>query len=239
MWLVFVIISMFISGFLEIIEKKGSNKQPLQFWAIAILLYGLSNVILGIILSPNIMNNFDINIFWLTFPISFLSTIGYYFSIKALNNAPISKVAPILRSKIILVLILSSIFINDKLSILQVILIFLLLILIILLNKDKKVTTKSKKGMIYAFGYLISNGSATFINKIVIDMVPNPISITFYTGLTSILSIVIVLLLINKLELLDIKNFKSKKQVICMESLEAITMLPSLGINSLLIILGL
>ena len=50
-------------------------------------------------------------------------------------------------------------------------------------------------------------------------------SITFYSGITSIFSIVLILLLINKLYLLDLKKFKSKKEVLIMESLEVISMI--------------
>lgn len=108
---------MLIAGFLDIIEKKGAQNQPLRFWANAILVYGIFNSILGIILMPNVILQFNIKTFLLTFPISLLSTICYYCSVKAFKYCSVSIVAPILRAKIIWLLILSSIFINDKLNI--------------------------------------------------------------------------------------------------------------------------
>lgn len=210
MWLIFVLINMIIAGFLDIIEKKGSNRQPLYFWAQAVLLYGILNLFLGFILSPSVITNFDVKTLLLTFPISFFSTLGYYCSVNAFKYSTISQIAPILRSKIILILILSSIFLNDKLSNIQLVLIFMLLILNILLNK-KDNAKSSKKGTLFALGYMFSNGTATFINKIVLNLVPDAINITFYTGITTIISIIFMLILINKFELLNIKKFKDKK----------------------------
>ena len=54
---------------------------------------------------------------------------------------------------------------------------------------------------------------------------PDSVSITFYTGLTTIFSIVIMVLIINKLDLLNVKKFKNKKYAIYMEVLEVIAML--------------
>lgn len=85
MWLLFVFLNMIISGFLDIIEKKGSKDQPLHFWAQAVLLYGILSVILGIVLLPDVLNNFNFKTLLLTFPISFLSTLGYYCSVKLLS----------------------------------------------------------------------------------------------------------------------------------------------------------
>ena len=224
MWLLFVTLNMLISGFLDIIEKKGSKDQPLHFWAQAVMIYGIFSVIFGIILQPNVLTSFDIKTLMLTFPISFLSTLGYYCSVKAFKYSSISKIAPILRSKIILVLILSAIFIDDKLSIIQLILIFILLVLNILLNKDNS-SKRSKKGILFALGFMVSNGVATFLNKVVLDIMPDAISITFYTGLTTIMSIFLMILLINKIELLNIKEFKNKKYALWMETLEVVAML--------------
>lgn len=77
----------------------------------------------------------------------------------------------------------------------------------------------------FAIGYMLANGTATFINKIVINLIPEPVSITFYTGLTAILSILIILSLTNNFDLLNINKLKNKEQVLAMESLEVIAML--------------
>lgn len=223
MWLLFVFLNMVISGFLDIIEKKGSNNQPLYFWAQAVFLYGILNVVLGIIFMPSVLINFDFKTMFLNLPIAFLSTFGYYCTVMAFKYCSISKIAPILRSKIIVVLILSALFIDDRLTIVQLVLIFLLLIFNILLNKSND-SKKSIKGVLFAFGYMFANGIATFLNKIVLDLVPNPISVTFYNGLTTVLSIILILLIFRKTEFLNVKNFKNKNYVLLMEILEVISM---------------
>ena len=225
MWLIFTIINMIIIGVIGIIKKKNSNDQALQFWAIAVFLYGLFNVILGIIFYPEVVFSFDIKTFLYTLSISLFATLGYYCSIKSLQNSDISKVFPIMKSKTILVLILSSIFLKDEtLSIIQIILIFVILILNILLN-SKKSDNKTFNGILYAIGFLIFNGTSTFIEKVVMNIISNPVSITFYVGLTSLLSIFMILLIFGKFEYLNFKKFNNKKQIIILELLEVVGML--------------
>lgn len=224
MWLLYVFIIIILSGVLDIIEKSASEKDDLKFWAFGCLTFGIFETILGLIfLDKDFIFSFK-NLF-LVLPVSLLSSIGYYFSVMAFKNGNVSKVSVVMRSKIIWVLILSSIFLpSERLKFSQIILVFIILLLNILLTYDKKGREKSL-GTIYAFGYLFSNGSATFINKVVTDKISDTMSITFYSGITSIFSIVLILLLINKLYLLDLKKFKSKKEVLIMESLEVISMI--------------
>lgn len=224
MYLIYVLIIILISGTLDIIEKKASEKDELRFWAFGCLTFGIFETLLGIFLL-NSNFSFSIKDLFLVLPISLLSTIGYYFSVLALKNGNISKVSVIMRLKIIWVLILSSIFLpSERLKFLQIILVFIILLLNILLNYKKGRKGKDL-GIIYAFGYLFSNGSATFINKSVTLKIENTMAITFYSGITSIFSIILILLLINKMDLLNLKKFKSKKEVFIMESLEVISMI--------------
>lgn len=223
MYLVYVLIIILISGILDIIEKKASLKDELRFWAFGCLTFGFFEVILGLFFLNNDFT-FSFKDLFLTFPVSLLSTIGYYFSVLALRNGNISKVSVVMRSKIIWVLILSSIFLpSERLSIFQIILVFMILLLNILLNyKDSK--SNNNLGLIYAFGFLFANGSATFVNKLVTLKIENTMAITFYSGITSIFSILLILLILNKFDLLNFKKFKSKKEVIIMETFETISM---------------
>lgn len=221
-WLLCMVIVMLIGGMLDIIEKKGSNKQPLSFWAIAILTYGSLNVITSLFLGYNLLEAFNLTYFFLLLPISCLSTLGYYCTIKAFYNADLSLVSPILRSKIIWVLILSSVFLNEYLSLIQIILIFIILMLIIVLTNTKG-KHKFNIGAVYALGYLFANGTANFLDKIVVNIVTDTTTITFYSGLSTVISLLLILLFSSQLNLLNLKEFKNKKTVILMESLEVIS----------------
>ena len=129
MYLIYVLIIILISGTLDIIEKKASEKDELRFWAFGCLTFGIFETLLGIFLL-NSNFSFSIKDLFLVLPISLLSTIGYYFSVLALKNGNISKVSVIMRLKIIWVLILSSIFLpSERLKILQIILVFIILLL--------------------------------------------------------------------------------------------------------------
>lgn len=221
-WLFCMCVVMFIGGILDIIEKKGSNNQPLRFWAIAIFTYGSFNIVASLLLGYNPINNFNISYYFLLLPISILCTTGYYCTIKAFYNADISLVSPILRSKVIWVLILASIFLNEYLTIVQIILIFMILFLIITLTNTKG-KHKFNIGVMFAFGYLFANGTANFLDKVVVNIIEDTATITFYSGISTVTSIILILFFTNKLDLLNLKKFKSKKTVLLMEILEVIS----------------
>ena len=185
MWLVFCIIVIFIDSIVQILDKYLSEKDTLRFCVLSYLIYAIFNIFLGFFLSPNSLFNFSsINFFYL-FPVSLFSVFGFYCAVQSYKHTNISVSAPIFNSKIIWILILSTIFLNDRLKVIQILLILIILFLNIALNVKKDKTKTTTKGVLYALGFLILNGTAVFLNKIVIVRIGNPLDVTFYAGITS------------------------------------------------------
>lgn len=78
MYLIYVLIIILISGTLDIVEKKASEKDELRFWAFGCLTFGIFETLLGIFLL-NSNFSFSIKDLFLVLPISLLSTIGIIF----------------------------------------------------------------------------------------------------------------------------------------------------------------
>lgn len=222
MWLVLCSISTILLGFVDIIKKKSSNDQPYRFIIIGLTLYNLFNLIIAIIYNTSYISNFNILNCVRVLPFSILTSLAYYCSVKAFANGDISRISPILKSRTVFILLLSAIFLKETLSVYQVIFIFLILLLNILLTKQKeyKEGNNNIKGILYAVGYLIFNGTAAFLNKIYVMNFSSPLEVSFYTGLVELVLILVLLTSIKKIDYLNIKKFKNYKFCILMEVLE-------------------
>ncbi len=227
MWLVLCIIATILSGFIDIIEKKGSKDQPLRYIVWALIVYDIYNLIVVLFYDISYINNFNILNCLKVLPFCLFTSMGYYCSVHAFANGDISRVSPIMKSKAILVLILSVVLLKEKLSFLQVILIFAILILNILLTNQKvdKRRKNNKKGILYAIAFMIFNGFASFLNKVYVIDFSSPIEISFYTGIVEIILILLILTFTKKLNYLNIKKFKNIKVVAIVEILETIIIL--------------
>lgn len=224
MWLVLCLIATILSGFIEIIEKKGSKEQPIRYIIWGLLFYNIYNLIVALCYDVSYINKFNLLNCLKIFPFCLFTSIGYYCSVNALANGDVSRVAPIMKSKTILVLVLSVLLLNETISLFQVLLIFIILILNILLTNQKvdKRRKNNAKGILFAVGFLIFNGLGAFLNKVYVMTFSNPIEISFYTGIVEIIFILLVLTFTKKLDYLNIKKFKNIKIVLGIEVLESI-----------------
>lgn len=227
MWLIFCILCTILCGFVDVIEKKNSKEQPIRFIILGLCLYNILNIIVSLIAKPTIILDFNIINCLKVLPFCIFSSIGYFCAVYAFANGDISRISPILKSKTIFVLILSTIFLKEHLSIIQIFIIFLILILNILLTRQKvdKRRKNNIKGILFALGFLVSNGLATFLNKIYVLDFSSPIDISFYTGLVEIILILILLITTEKLDYLNIKKFKKFKMLLLMEIIEVAAIL--------------
>lgn len=224
MWLILCLIATILSGFIDIIEKKGSKEQPIRYIIWGLLFYNIYNLIISLCYDFTYINNFSLLNCLKVLPFCFFNSIGYYCSVNAFANGDISRISPIMKSKSIFILILSVLLLKETISFAQVFLIFLILILSILLTNQKvdKRRKNNIKGILFAVAFLIFNGLAAFLNKVYVMDFSNPIEISFYTGLVEIILIILVLIITKKINYLNIKKFKNIKIILGVEILETI-----------------
>lgn len=126
---------------------------------------------------------------------------------KALDLGTVSKVTPIDKTSIILTLILSSVFLHEKITIIKVLSIIFILTGTLLTIKREDKDSKDNKWILYAFLTAIFTSTTTVISKIGIE--------NTNTCLTTFLRTIIVLILLTIINLFknkfkDIKNLNKR-----------------------------
>lgn len=126
---------------------------------------------------------------------------------KALDLGTVSKVTPIDKTSIILTLILSSVFLHEKITIIKVLSIIFILTGTLLTIKREDKDSKDNKWILYAFLTAIFTSTTTVISKIGIE--------NTNTCLTTFLRTIIVLILLTIINLFknkfkDIKNLDKR-----------------------------
>ncbi len=214
MWLILCIASTIIAGLISIFTKKCTNKNENMkgINILSILIYHVFFLCVILISEPKIFLQFNFADLVKILPLAITQTVGavsYYMSIK---NSLVSTTAPITRAKAVVPLILGLVIINENLSIMQILLSVGLIALTILVSKSNKVeTSSSKKGIIYAYGFVLFSGVSNFLNKVYINIYHDPLVIAFYFAITIIFSVLIYTIFTGQFSLLDVRRINAKR----------------------------
>lgn len=185
MWVFLCLLSAITSGFASIIMKKCSKNNNAK----SIALIGLfSSNILYIIVSilfTDVLTNFNITSFLQIAPLTICQMIGYICGILSVKYASVSTVIPIRKCNTIVTLILGILILHESIPILKLIISLILIILTILIVKEDKITNDkdSKKGILFAWLFVLFNGVSSMLNKFYINIFINPLVVTFYYSL--------------------------------------------------------
>lgn len=185
MWVFLCLLSAITSGFASIIMKKCSKNNNAK----SIALIGLfSSNILYIIVSilfTDVLTNFNITSFLQIAPLTICQMIGYICGILSVKYASVSTVIPIRKCNTIVTLILGILILHESIPILKLIISLILIILTILIVKEDKITNDkdSKKGILFAWLFVLFNGVSSMLNKLYINVFVNPLIVTFYYSL--------------------------------------------------------
>ena len=111
--------------------------------------------------------------------------IGYICGILSVKYASVSTVIPIRKCNTIVTLILGILILHESIPILKLIISLILIILTILIVKEDKITNDkdSKKGILFAWLFVLFNGVSSMLNKLYINVFINPLIVTFYYSL--------------------------------------------------------
>ena len=115
--------------------------------------------------------------------------IGYIRGILSVKYASVSTVIPIRKCNTIVTLILGILILHESIPILKLIISIILIILTILIVKEDKIRNDkdSKKGIAFAWLFVLFNGVASMLNKYYISIFINPLIMTFYYSLFGII----------------------------------------------------
>lgn len=189
MWIFLCILSAITAGFASLIMKKCSEKNNAK----SIALIGMfTSHILYIIVSitfTDVLKDFNINTLLYIAPLTLCQMIGYICGILSIKYASVSTVIPIRKCNTIVTMILGILILNESIPILKIIISLILIVLTIAIVKEDKISNDNngKKGILFAWLFVLFNGTSSMLNKFYINLFVNPLIVTFYYSMFGII----------------------------------------------------
>lgn len=208
MWIFLCLLSAVTSGLASIIMKKCSkNNNPKSIALIGLATSNILYIIVSILFT-DVLTNFSIKNFLQIAPLTMCQMIGYICGILSVKYASVSTVIPIRKCNTIVTLVLGILILNESIPILKLILSLILVILTILIVKEDKITEDkdSKKGIIFAWLFVLFNGVSSMLNKYYISTFVNPLVVTFYYSLFGLSIVVLYCFFTKSWKCYNLKN---------------------------------
>ena len=230
MWLPLVLIATIVTGITLVFAKQSSKLNGAYrttiFW---FFWHCLMMVIFIAIIRPEFILEFNIKDAINMLPLIIIQTLAFVFAIKALEYAKVSLVTPIQRVSVIVTIMIGVFFLNDQVTIVQLIISALLLGLVIMLgvsaNKEKNGNKNLRLGMIYTFLSIPFLGATAALYKPYIDHFGDPLYVIFYTSLIAVIGLVIYLTIKKDWHLMGLSGLAAKWSLIIVVVLDFIAIL--------------
>lgn len=206
MYIIYALAAALFSGLTSVFAKSGINKES-SLLATFIRTIVITLFLFVVVLINNNLNEiFSLNKKTILFLVlsGISNTLLWICYFKALDLGTVSKVTPIDKTSIILTLILSSIFLNEKITIIKVLSIIFILVGTLLTIRKNDEESKDNKWILYAVLTAIFTSTTTVISKVGIE--------NTNTNLTTFLRTIIVLILLTIITLFK-KKFKDIKKL--------------------------
>lgn len=211
MWIIYAVSSSIFSGLTSVLASYSSklNKSDSILLTtirtlVILLLSFVVTIFCGCISDIKELNMKNI-IFLILSGIS--TTLLWIFYFKALDAGDVSKVTPIDKTSIVITLILSSIFLKEKITTIKVISIILVSFgTMLTINKPKEKSTNNK-WIIYAILTAIFTSTTTIISKVGLNNI-NSYLATFIRTIVVFIILIIIIFITKKYK--DIKELDSK-----------------------------
>ena len=217
MWIICALVSAIFSGLTSVLASYSSKLNKVDSILITtirtFIILVLSFIATLIYKTFNEIYNLDIKtiIFLILSGIS--TTLLWIFYFKALDTGDVSKVTPIDKTSIVITLILSMIFLHEKITIIKVISIIFILIGTLLTVNKKTTNEKDNKWILYSILTAIFTSTTTIISKIGLNDIDSVLATFIRTVIVFIILMFIVIIKKKYVYLKDISK-KSLRYVI-------------------------
>lgn len=217
MWIIYALVSSIFSGLTSILASYSSKLNKVDSILITttrtfiILIISFISTIFFGKLSQITTLSLKTIIFLILSGVS--TTLLWIFYFKALDTGDVSKVTPIDKTSIVLTLILSMIFLHEKITIIKIISITLILIGTLLMVNKKTTNEKDNKWILYSVLTAIFTSTTTIISKIGLNNIDSVLATFIRTVIVFIILMFIVIFKKKYVYLKDISK-KSMKYVI-------------------------
>lgn len=217
MWIIYALVSAIFSGLTSVLASYSSKLNNVDSILITtirtFIILVLSFIATLIYKTFNEIYNLDIKtiIFLILSGIS--TTLLWIFYFKALDTGDVSKVTPIDKTSIVITLILSMIFLHEKITIIKVISIIFILVGTLLTVNKKTTNEKDNKWILYSILTAIFTSTTTIISKIGLNDIDSVLATFIRTVIVFIILMFIVIIKKKYVYLKDISK-KSLRYVI-------------------------
>lgn len=217
MWIIYALVSAIFSGLTSVLASYSSKLNKVDSILITtirtFIILVLSFIATLIYKTFNEIYNLDIKtiIFLILSGIS--TTLLWIFYFKALDTGDVSKVTPIDKTSIVITLILSMIFLHEKITIIKVISIIFILVGTLLTVNKKTTDEKNNKWILYSILTAIFTSTTTIISKIGLNDIDSVLATFIRTVIVFIILMFIVIIKKKYVYLKDISK-KSLRYVI-------------------------
>lgn len=209
MYIIYALLASVFSGLTSVFAKTGiKNTDSILATFLRTIVISLF-LLLIVIFKENINNIFLIDKKTLLFlTLSGISnTLLWICYFKALDLGTVSKVTPVDKTSIVLTLILSSLFLNEKITTIKIISIVLILLGTFLTIKKESKESKENRWILYAILTAVFTSTTTVLSKIGIENT-NTTLITFLR--TIVVLIILTTITLFKKKYKYIKDIKSR-----------------------------
>lgn len=209
MYIIYALLASVFSGLTSVFAKTGiKNTDSILATFLRTIVISLF-LLLIVIFKENINNIFLIDKKTLLFLIlsGISNTLLWICYFKALDLGTVSKVTPVDKTSIVLTLILSSLFLNEKITTIKIISIVLILLGTFLTIKKESKDSKDNRWILYAILTAVFTSTTTVLSKIGIENT-NTTLITFLR--TIVVLIILTTITLFKKKYKYIKDIKSR-----------------------------
>lgn len=210
MWIIYALVSAIFSGLTSVLASYSSKLNKVDSILITtirtFIILVLSFIATLIYKTFNEIYNLDIKtiIFLILSGIS--TTLLWIFYFKALDTGDVSKVTPIDKTSIVITLILSMIFLHEKITIIKVISITFILIGTLLTVNKKTTNEKDNKWILYSILTAIFTSTTTIISKIGLNDIDSVLATFIRTVIVFMILMFIVIIKKKYVYLKDISK---------------------------------
>lgn len=209
MYIIYALLASVFSGLTSVFAKTGiKNTDSILATFLRTIVISLF-ILLIVIFKENITDIFLLDKKTLLFLIlsGISNTLLWICYFKALDLGTVSKVTPVDKTSIVLTLILSSIFLNEKITTIKIISIALILLGTFLTIKKESKDSKENRWILYAILTAVFTSTTTVLSKIGIENT-NTTLITFLR--TIVVLIILTTITLFKKKYKYIKDIKSR-----------------------------
>lgn len=225
MWLYWCLLSTVIGGFTSIAQKKCSNNEPKRIAMMGLLSYHSIMIVVSLIAYPEFIIKLNIIDMLKMLPGILIQSIGFYCVISATKYGKVAITSSIQKAKVVVTFLLGVIILNERYTVLQLIVSIILVILSIMVAKNKSDNNIDKKiekrAIRYSWGFVFFNGISNFINKIYVTEYQSPLYVIFNYAVIIVIGILIYCLVTRQWEYIDIRKVNSKRYFILQSILDA------------------